>query len=175
MVTSSKPRVYFNTYRNNKCIRSQLSNFDSEKRIYSGVEIKEFENIKVELKSEDNDAFVKIQLDADKNPTTIFANSGEIELLEGGNTENMLVPDYYLFEIRSSTQNYSAFFKITSQHFPSEELLNLKEYLNKLIRGLIYDLNHKKYGLFPEEEIGRASCRERGESGERTEALTRKI
>src|SRR5690625_3073718 len=153
MVTSSKPRVYFNTYRNNKCIRSQLANFDSEKRIYSGVEIKEFENIKVELKSEDNDAFVKIQLDADKNPTTIFANSGEIELLEGGNTENMLVPDYYLFEIRSSTQNYSAFFKITSQHFPSEELLNLKEYLNKLIRGLIYDLNHKKYGLFPEEGL----------------------
>lgn len=153
MVTSSKPRVYFNTYRNNKCIRSQLANFDNEKRIYSGVEIKEFENIKVELKSEDNDAFVKIQLDADKNPTTIFANSGEIELLEGGNTESMLVPDYYLFEIRSSTQNYSAFFKITSQHFPSEELLNLKEYLNKLIRGLIYDLNHKKYGLSPEEGL----------------------
>jgi len=153
MVTSSKPRVYFNTYRNNKCIRSQLANFDNEKRIYSGVEIKEFENIKVELKSEDNDAFVKIQLDADKNPTTIFANSGEIELLEGGNTESMLVPDYYLFEIRSSTQNYSAFFKITSQHFPSEELLNLKEYLNKLIRGLIYDLNQKKYGLSPEEGL----------------------
>lgn len=145
-----KPVVYFNTHYNNGFVRKKVVNLTEGKPIDSGIELKEFNKVKVELLSEDKNAFLQIQLTSDERPKIIPANSGEVKLLRGGNKNHMLVPGEYLMKVKSFNTYYKAFFTITSQYFSRYELLNLKRYLNKMIRGLIYDLNEKRYGFSTE-------------------------
>lgn len=146
MDTFSKPEVYFRVYYQNGYSKTYLAEISENEPVFSGIEIGEFSKVTIKLVSEEEDTKIKLQLRANEKPVVISANSGEITILSGGNNEEMLVPGQYLFEVLTPRKSYKAFYNIVSSQFSSEDLLNLKKYLDHMVKGLIYELNKRKYG-----------------------------
>src|SRR5699024_8260873 len=114
----------------------------------SGIEVKEFSRVTIKLISTDPKAKLFIETyESTHNFMQIGSSDKESEIMQGGNSEKMLVPGHYVFKIHSHGKKFKSYYSVNSAHFSSESLLNLKEYLDNMLKGLAYDLIRKKHGM----------------------------
>ncbi|SEG05070.1 PD-(D/E)XK nuclease superfamily protein [Caloramator fervidus] len=110
------------------------------------VELKECSKVSVSFQSSDKDSFLEIK--------NIFTNQGEFirinpnetrKLFEGQNRYSVLLPGDYLIRIFINGRYYYNVYSVQPRHISDLQLKNLREYLNKKINGLSYNLNTSLY------------------------------
>ncbi|MGM0940796.1 MAG: hypothetical protein ACQEWU_07530 [Bacillota bacterium] len=113
----------------------------------SGVTIGEYEEFYVSIESDDSNAKLLIETYNDVENKTVRPGK-KVLLMDGGNSEDMFVPDRYPFKVITKNVIYEGFYTIRPSKINSESLLYLRTYLEKMLRGLSKDLMRERNGLY---------------------------
>ncbi|MFW6311487.1 MAG: nuclease domain-containing protein [Nanoarchaeota archaeon] len=111
----------------------------------TAIEVIEFIKFKIEFKvNSDTKSILKID-NSSQEDYNIIINSGEEKLLS--NTKFQWVPDDYLLEVQIEDETYYSCLKINAKNISSQQLKKMRQEVNKLVNGLVFDLSQtKNYG-----------------------------
>ncbi|WP_341285440.1 hypothetical protein [Priestia megaterium] len=119
----------------------------SNEFIFSGVELSEYSRVEVKLQTPLNlDAVLRIESCETEELLELKSNSEKITIMHG-NSQEMLVPGEYPFEVIVGKEKYHGYYVIRSNHFSDEPLIFLRKYLEKLLRGLSSELIKHHLGM----------------------------
>ncbi|MDY0943636.1 hypothetical protein [Priestia megaterium] len=119
----------------------------SNEFIFSGVELSEYSRVEVKLQTPLSlDAVLRIESCETEELLELKSNSGKITIMHG-NSQQMLVPGEYPFEVIVGKEKYQGYYVIKSNHFSDQPLINLRKYLEKLLRGLSSELIKHHLGV----------------------------
>ncbi|WP_161633595.1 DUF2357 domain-containing protein [Fervidicella metallireducens] len=117
-----------------------------------GEEIFSFsEYTRTEMKFFCSDIQAKVEIETYESEDMVtLIPQQEILLSPGGEKENMLVPGFYQILIQTSECTFKGFYKVLPSSMDWERLLNMRNYLEKTVKGLSYNIyiqrsgNHEK-------------------------------
>lgn len=142
------PKVQFiisYPYSKPKVIDAQLSDREV---IYSGVEVNEFQKVHLKFTCKgDANATLLIETYNSEDIEELKPSENEVEIMNGENAEYMLVPGNHRIEVFYLGKQYFSYFTIQSKHFSNQALVNLRIYLEKMLKGLSHDLVKQKFGM----------------------------
>ncbi|MEC2076111.1 hypothetical protein [Metabacillus fastidiosus] len=141
------PEVRFEYKRKEEWIPYSHISLSVNQMVNSNIIIDEYQKCRVRFESNDPNACLEIETYEEEIPIQLKPRE-EVVIMKGGNTDDMLVPGHYPFKITSNNHIYEGFYTIKSKHFSNESLLNLRIYLEKMLRGLSYDLMRQRSGTF---------------------------
>lgn len=144
----TQTRVYFKNERIRKIEdQTQYIYIDFEKGVeLTGISFSEYDAVEIGLTSEDPNAVLKTEIyDTDE---IISIKAGENKKISaGGETKGMLVPGEYFFSVQSKGKTYNGKYKITPKNLSWNALLNLREQIEQLVRGISYNLQENRLGV----------------------------
>ncbi|MBD8115017.1 DUF2357 domain-containing protein [Priestia megaterium] len=140
------PKVTF-IFKKGMYAQEKEAKIDTSGITDSEVIIDEYHEFKVRFECKDPLSVLEIE-HYEGIDLLIVKPGDEINLMKGGNTEDMFVPGHYPFKVTTRTNIYEGFYTIKSKHFSNDSLLNLRIYLEKMLRGLSYDLMRQRSGTF---------------------------
>lgn len=142
------PKVYFTIHRPFHPPKEKEAILNSTHYVYSGITVAEYARVQVRLSCPHYpNAILRIETSDSDNSLEIKASDGVVTIMSGENTEHMLVPDNYTFEVRLNEERYYSYYSVRSKDFSNESLLNLRQYLETLLQGLSYDLIKQRLGM----------------------------
>lgn len=111
-----------------------------------GCEVIEFtEHTRVEITLVSNDSNAVLEIESYNGEDIITAKVGEsIVVSPGMEQDNMLVPGEYSITIRTKDQIYEGMYKVAPSSIEEESLVNIRKYLEKIIKGLSYNIYTEK-------------------------------
>lgn len=143
-----RPKVYFTIHRQNSMPIVKEALLDTTQVVYSGINVSEYAKVQIRLSSpHDPNATLKVETYQTEEVIEIRQSDGDVTIMAGENTEHMLVPGQYPFETCFNGTKYFSYYNVFSKSFSSESLLNLRQYLEKLLKGLSYDLVKQRLGM----------------------------
>lgn len=144
-----QPKVYF-LVKSKGIIRSEIAATlypQGNELLHSGVQIEEFYGISVHFVSDDPNSRLYVERLAQDGEEEILP--GEIkELMPEGDSEEMIVPGEYLIRLKTNEGKYESFYEISPKHYSESALRNLRNHLEKMLKGLTYQLKKRKSGLY---------------------------
>ncbi|MBD7985952.1 DUF2357 domain-containing protein [Sporosarcina sp. Sa2YVA2] len=145
----TQPKVIFTIYHpNSKPLKREVVLVSSSQVGYSGIEVTEYAKVDVQLVyPSDNNAILKIETCESNDELNLKPLDVATTIMSGANTEYMLVPGHYRFEVITSKSHFVSYYTVRSKDFSDESLLNLRLYLESLLQGLSYDIIRQKLGM----------------------------
>lgn len=102
---------------------------------------------KVIVKFLSNDPLAYLEIEGCKSDEfNILKPGDEVVISTGGDTCDMLVPGYYSIKIKSDNIIYEGYYRVTTPSLEWDDLINIKETLENVVRGLSYDIYAKRCG-----------------------------
>ncbi|PAD20173.1 DUF2357 domain-containing protein [Terribacillus saccharophilus] len=142
------PEVTFTVYRNNLEPIEKKAKFINEQIIYSGIEVNEYTKVDVRLSCPfDDDAKLVIDSCFSEDSIEIIESQGNVTIMSGENSPNMLVPGDYSIELSCKGVTYYSYYRVSSKVFSDVGLFNLRTYLENMLKGLSYDLVKQRRGM----------------------------
>ncbi|MGE7879841.1 hypothetical protein [Peribacillus muralis] len=143
-----QPKVLFTVYRPFARPETYEAILDSTQVVFSGIEVSEYTKVEVQLVCpNDTEAILKIETYETGEILELHHSLKGTTIMGGTNSEHMLVPDKYRFEIITKEKQYVSYYIVSSKDFSEQSLLNLRQYLENLLNGLSYDLVKQKSGM----------------------------
>lgn len=143
-----QPKVVFTIHQPYSSPRIIEALLDSSEVIFSGVEVTEYAKVDVKFDCpHDKNAILKIETYESNDELVLKHSDPSTTIMGGTNSEYMLVPGHYRFEVITNESNYAAYYTVRSKDFSDEALLNLRLYLENILKGLSYDLVKQKLGM----------------------------
>lgn len=144
-----QPKVYFTIIRPYTAPEIFEAVIDTSSVIDSGIEVGEYVKVLVKVVSPDNNTPVtlKIETCGSEEVMEVTNSDGDLILMSGENSDHMLVPGLYPFEVTMGDNKYYSYYKVLSKDFSNDSLLNLRKYLERLLKGLSYDLVKQRLGM----------------------------
>ncbi|MBF8983135.1 hypothetical protein IZY60_06270 [Lutibacter sp. B2] len=138
-------KVTFFVYnQNNVAIRSPLTfiiNEMTKENLGDNIAIfKEYSKIVVLFESTDPNALLRIDSSTSELPLQIKAGDKSVILSEAGDHDIMFTPGYYGVEVSTSTKIYNGLYLIRPTSVSWDGLINLRNYLEKIMIGLSQNL-----------------------------------
>jgi len=148
MFMAIQTRVYFK----NETIKDHLNqtkyiDIDFEKEIQTtDICFSEYDTVEIGLISDNPNAVLKTELYDTDEVFSIRAGENK-KISKGGETEGMLVPGTCSFTVEVEDRRYTGFYCIKPKNLSWNSLLNLREQIEQLVRGISYNLQGKRLGL----------------------------
>ncbi|TYS57327.1 hypothetical protein FZC74_16685 [Sutcliffiella horikoshii] len=141
------PKVLFSIFRPYSPPQVLEAKMSSEEVIFSGVEVNEYDRVEITFTSSNTDDLLRMESYNSEEVTIIQSSITPVTIMGGNNSEHMLVPGYYQFEVITKTNRYFSYYYVKSKDFSDESLINLRRYLENLLNGLSYDLIKQRLGM----------------------------
>lgn len=144
------------SYSNSHQCRSKQLNFKLSdfNKLYSEnpiFEFKEYDKVEVEFFSTDKDILFKVESHYNHisseyiEECIVTLKSGEsIILSPGGDSADMLVPGEYSIQIYKQNYCFEGFFSVIPNSIDWESMLNIRNYLENMVKGLAYNIYLEK-------------------------------
>jgi hypothetical protein len=143
-----QPKVIFTIHRTHAQPIIREAILDTSKVIDSGIEVSEYAHVQVRVEAAfDPHTTLKIESFEKENILEIKEFDQDVTIMAGQNTEHMLVPGHYPFEVLYQGKKFYSYYTVLSKDFSSESLLNLRQYLEMILKGLSYDLMKQRLGM----------------------------
>lgn len=143
-----QPKLLFIINRPYTATKVQEAIISENEIVYSEIEVKEYDKVDIIFTCPfDEDALLRIETYNSEDVLEIKSGNESVTIMGGTNTEHMLVPGHYQFEIITKHQNYFSYYCVKSKDFSDESLFNLRQYLENLLNGLSYDLIKQRLGM----------------------------
>jgi hypothetical protein len=144
----TQPKVNFTIHHPFSKPKVQEAVMDASRTVFSGIEVNEYDKVEIQFYCPtDKNSILKIETYETNEEVEIRHSELPITIMNGSNSEHMLVPGHYKFEVLTKNGQYKSFYKVRSKDFSDESLINLRSYLENMLKGLSYDLIKQKLGM----------------------------
>ena len=113
----------------------------------SGVVIQEYFGFDISFESDDPDARLYVEKLVDDGEETILPGQ-TVSIMPPGNSEEMIVPGEYLLRMTTRSGTFEAFYTVVSKNYSTDAIRNMRFHLEKLLKGLTYQLERKRFGIY---------------------------
>jgi Domain of unknown function (DUF2357) len=144
----TQPKVIFKIHRPYLEPKVQEAVIDESCIAFSGIEVSEYDRVEVQFNSPfDKNSVLKIETYESNEELELRHSEQPITVMNGYNSEHMLVPGHYRIELLTNNKKILSYYKVRSKDFSDESLMNLRSYLENMLKGLSYDLIKQKLGM----------------------------
>lgn len=116
------------------------------------IEFTEHTKVEIGLISDDTSAIMEVESYNNEEITKVIPGE-KILLSPGEEKDNMLVPGYYSILVRTSDFIYRGLYKVRPSSIEWQALLNIRNYLEKIVKGLSYNIYAERSGRSSEKSI----------------------
>ncbi|HJV16402.1 MAG TPA: DUF2357 domain-containing protein [Bacillales bacterium] len=143
-----QPKVIFTIHRPYTEPLICEAKMDTSIVVFSEIKVNEYDRVDITFHCpHDEDAILRIETFDNEEVIEIKPSDSPMMIMNGNNTEHMLVPGHYQFEVITKDKRYCSYYYVKSKDFSDESLINLRLYLEKLLNGLSYDLIKQRLGM----------------------------
>lgn len=104
---------------------------------------KEYDKVEICFESTVPNSILKVESFSDENIVEL-TNGQSVYLSPGGDSDKMFPPGYYSLELIVNSKTYKGLYSIQPNSIAYESLLNIKETLNEICKGLSTDIYYER-------------------------------